>query len=291
MRLGPPPTPARVPRTLARPSSTGRHCTWRPMSANVSRTSSAIACSDPVKLGVATARLAQSTSRSLSIRTSVMEVWEYLLAEEPDLLVPRVAPELEHDVRATRRTVLLDRCNTVRGRACDRLAAIEERVGHFGFRGESSSALHRLGDGSELRHLDPGELEQRVCGASDVLELVGEVHPGDLPRALAAGCPVALVDRSDEGAADVDVSIDVLARVADERRGRDRRGEAPVSDLPRQSLHPRGSRRDIDGRDFSRRLRVLAQRRDGCAPRLADVLELRTAEHAAHDRDCVSHRP
>src|SRR5439155_24460070 len=101
MRLGPPPTPARVPRTLARPSSTCCHCTWRPMSANVSRTSSAIACSEPVKLGVATARLAQSTSRSLSIRISVMEVWEYLLAEEPDLLVPRVAPELEQIGRAS----------------------------------------------------------------------------------------------------------------------------------------------------------------------------------------------
>ena len=64
MRLGPPPSPGQVPSTLARPSSTCCHCTCRPISANVSRISSAIACSSPVKLGVAIACDAQSTRRS-----------------------------------------------------------------------------------------------------------------------------------------------------------------------------------------------------------------------------------
>ena len=64
MRLGPPPAPARVPSTFARPSSTCCHCTCSPMSRNVSRMSSAIASSEPVKLGMPIARDAQSTSRS-----------------------------------------------------------------------------------------------------------------------------------------------------------------------------------------------------------------------------------
>ena len=51
----------------------------------------------------------------------------------------------------------------------------------------------------------------------DVLELVREVHAGDLARAVAARVAIGLVDRRDDGAADVDVGGDVLARVADER--------------------------------------------------------------------------
>src|SRR5680860_613879 len=113
MRLGPPPAPGRVPRTFARPSSTCCHCTWRPMSANVCATSSAIACSEPVKLGVPIARLAQSTSRSRSMCTSATEVREHLVAEEADLLMPLLAPELEHDVRAARLAVLLDRLDAI----------------------------------------------------------------------------------------------------------------------------------------------------------------------------------
>src|SRR6188508_1593675 len=97
MRLGPPPEPARVPRTFARPSSTCCHCTCSPRPRNVSRTSSAIASSEPVKLGVPIAREAHSTRRSRSMRISVTDVWKHLVAEEPDLVVPTVAPELEHD--------------------------------------------------------------------------------------------------------------------------------------------------------------------------------------------------
>ena len=51
----------------------------------------------------------------------------------------------------------------------------------------------------------PGELEQRVGRALDVLELVGEVHAGDLARAVAPGVAVAGVDRGDDRAADVEL--------------------------------------------------------------------------------------
>src|SRR6476620_10852576 len=125
MRLEPPPTPARVPRTFARPSSTCCHCTWRPMPWKVSRINSAIASSEPVKLGVPMARDAQSTRRSRSMRISATDLWKHLLAEEADLVVATVAPELEHDVRAPRLAVILDRRDAVLGCARDRLAAIE----------------------------------------------------------------------------------------------------------------------------------------------------------------------
>ena len=168
--------------------------------------SSAIACSSPVKLGIETARSAHSTSASSSIRSSVTtEVRQHLLAEELDLLVPVVAPELEHDVRAAGVAVLLDRGDAVLRRAGDRLAAVEDRVGHLRLRREPPAALHRLGDRPDLLRVDLGELEQRVGRAADVLHLVREVHAGDLARAVAARVAVGLVDRGDDRAADVDV--------------------------------------------------------------------------------------
>src|SRR5262249_36789935 len=113
MRLWPPPAPVSVPRTLARPSSTCCHCTCSPIPSSVSRTSSAIASSGPGKRGVPMRPAARATSRSRSMRSSVMDLREHLLAEEPNLVVPTVAPELEHDVRAARLLVLLDRRDAV----------------------------------------------------------------------------------------------------------------------------------------------------------------------------------
>src|SRR5207342_3016886 len=99
--------------------STSCHWTWSPIPASSSRTRSPIACSSPVGLGIDTRSTARSTSRSASIST---EMRQHLLAEELDLLVPAVAPELEHDVRAARVAVLLDRRDAVGGSASDRLA-------------------------------------------------------------------------------------------------------------------------------------------------------------------------
>ena len=69
--VGPPPVPSRIPSTFARPSSTCCHCTCSPISSKVSAITVAISCSEPVKLGVAIARLAQSTRRFRSILTSI----------------------------------------------------------------------------------------------------------------------------------------------------------------------------------------------------------------------------
>src|SRR5213080_2651088 len=132
----PPPVPSSRPMTFGLPSSTSCHCTWSPMSASSSRTRSPIACSSPVGLGTETRSTASATSRSESIST---EMRQHLLAEQLDLLVPAVAPELEHHVSAARLAVLLDRSDAVGSGARDRLALVEDLVGHLRLRGEPSA--------------------------------------------------------------------------------------------------------------------------------------------------------
>src|SRR5687768_15605820 len=115
-------------------------------------------CSSPVKLWTPIMRLAVSTSLSRSteiagsstlIGEAILgaDVREHLLAEQPDLPVPVVAPQLEHDVRAAGVAVLLDRGDAVGRCAGDRLALVEERVRDLRLGGEPASLLHRLGDG------------------------------------------------------------------------------------------------------------------------------------------------
>src|SRR4051794_10123171 len=161
----------------------------------------AIASSLPVKLGIAIALLAHSTSRSRSmpiwqpperfvgageegrpgfssqtgrVACSRAHVRQHAVAEEPNLVMPPLAPELEHDVRAAGLAIVLDRRDAFARRAGDRPALVEQRVADLGLRGEPSSLLHRLCDGADLLLLDPGQIEQRVRRALDVLHLVRE---------------------------------------------------------------------------------------------------------------------
>src|SRR5881392_1610552 len=134
----PPPAPSQSPTTLGRPSSTSCHCTCRPMSSSSSRTRSPIACSSPVGLGTETRSTASCTSRSASTST---EMRQHLAPEQLDLLVPAVAPELEHHVRAAGVAVLLDRRDAVGRRPGDRLALVEDRVGDLGLRRKPAAAL------------------------------------------------------------------------------------------------------------------------------------------------------
>src|SRR5881392_781314 len=119
----PPPVPSSRPITFGRPASTSCHCTRSPMSASSSRTRSPIACSSPVGLGTDTRSTARATSRSASIST---EMRQHLASEQLDLLVPSVAPEFEHHVRAAGLPVLLDRRDAVGGRARNRLALVQD---------------------------------------------------------------------------------------------------------------------------------------------------------------------
>ena len=54
-----------------------------------------------------------------------------MLAEHADLVVAPVAPELEHHVGAADLAVLLDRRDAVVGGPGNRLALVEELVGHL----------------------------------------------------------------------------------------------------------------------------------------------------------------
>src|SRR6266516_7300375 len=155
----PPPAPSPRPTTLGRPSSTSCHWTCSPMSASSSRTRSPIACSAPVGLGTETRSTARATSRSASIST---EMWQHLLAEQFDLLVPAIAPQLEHHVCTPGLAIFLDRSDAVGRCAGDRLALVQDLVGHLRLRRAPPALLHRVGDGSDLVLGQAGEVEQRV---------------------------------------------------------------------------------------------------------------------------------
>src|SRR5919204_3016356 len=193
---GPPPEPSQTPTTFGRPSSTCCHCTCKPIRSSSSRIRSPIACSSPVGLGIETRSTASETRRpsSTCAATSGAEMRQHLPPEELDLLVAAVAPELQHDVRAAGVAVLLDCVDAVARRAGNRLALVEDGVGDLRLRGEASTALHRLRDRPDLVLLQPGEVEQRVRRALDVLDLVREVHARDLARAVSALVPV-MADR------------------------------------------------------------------------------------------------
>ena len=217
-------------------------------------------------------------------------MWQHLFAEQLDLLVPVVAPQLEHHVSAAGLTVLLDRSDAVGGSSRDRLALVEDLVRHPRLRREPSALLHRFGDRLDLLLRQSGKIEQRVGRTLDVLHLVGEVHACDLPRAIAPLVSVGLVDRRHDRAADVDVLADVLARVLNERRCRDGRRQAAVGDLACERLHLRRRRGDVQRRNVPRRLGRILQRRNGRAEGLALVLERSAREHAADDLDGLAHR-
>src|SRR5256714_14833723 len=165
------------------------------MSSSSSRTRSPIACSLPVGLGTEMRSTASRTSRSALTST---EMRQHLPAEELDLVVTAVTPELQHHVRAARVPILLDRRDAIGGSSRNRLALVEDLVRHLRLGGEASPLFHRLSDRTDLVLRQSGQVEQRVRGALDVLDLVGEVHPGDLARAVAPRVTAGLVDRRDD---------------------------------------------------------------------------------------------
>src|SRR5919198_1666792 len=109
----PPPAPSQSPTTLGRPSSTSCHCTCSPIPSSSARTRSPIACSSPVGLGIETRSTASSTRRSAF---TSKEMRQHLPAEQLDLLVPALAPELQHHMCAASVAVLLDRGDAIGGR-------------------------------------------------------------------------------------------------------------------------------------------------------------------------------
>ena len=196
----PPPVPGHVPSTFARPSSTWCHCG---LEAHLAERLLHQAAHRLLVAGEA--RRGDHPARALDQAVAVdhRDLRQDLLSEQLQLPEPVLAPELEHHVRAAGLLVLLDRGDAVLGRAGDRLALVEDLVGDRGLGGQPSAGFHRLRDGTDLVLCQARALEQRVGGALDVLDLVGEVHAGDLP------CPVAtalslVVYRGNNRAADVE---------------------------------------------------------------------------------------
>src|SRR2546430_12515660 len=147
------------------PSSlqTARSCAFRSAASRWAK--SAVGGSDDSSSTmVAASGSAGATARPLtvSVAISAAEVREDVPAEQPQLLMPAVAPQLEHDVRAAGVSILLDRLDAVARRTGDRLAALEKVVRDFLLGRQAAAALHRLGHRRQLLHLDAGELPEPV---------------------------------------------------------------------------------------------------------------------------------
>src|SRR5512146_2965861 len=104
------------------------------MSSSSARTLSPMECSSPVGLGMETRSTASWTSRSASTST---EMGQHLPAEQLDLLVATLSPQLEHHVSAACVAVLLDGGDAVGRRPGDRLALVQDLVGDLTLRGEA----------------------------------------------------------------------------------------------------------------------------------------------------------
>ena len=217
---------------------------------------------------------------------SCPHVRQHLLAEEPDLLVPVRAPELEHHVRAAGVAVLLDRARCSRP-ACRRSAgtcrAARPRPSPSRRAGRPAPSPRRPAGSRPARSRRARAACRRSRGCS------APCSRGTCRRSRARRRGPAsrsrLVDRGDDRAADVDLAADVLARVADEAGRRDRRRQAAVGDLAGELLHLRRRRRDVDRRHAraarAPRARARARRRSTCRRRSRTRSP---REDAAHDR-------
>ena len=144
------PRPASVPSTLARPSSTCCHWTCSPSARRARACSSRhglLGAGEAPDVEHPTAVSTRRRGRPSAVAVERHRKCGSTCSPKSRICSCRfVAPELEHDVRAARVAVLLDRLDAVVGRARDRLALVEHRVGHLRLGGEPAAALHRLGD-------------------------------------------------------------------------------------------------------------------------------------------------
>ena len=203
------------------------------------------------------------------------------------------APQLEHDVRAPGVAVLLDRRDAVGRRAGDRACTCRAAR-------PSPAPSPRAGR--------PAPSPRRPGGSRPARSRRGRAacrpSPGCSAPCWRGTCRRSRARRRgprrgrSRGSRRRPCSrcrcpaCTLLARVADERGRRDRRRQAAVADLAGERLHLRRRRRDVDRRHAARRVRLRpaapARRRSTSPPSYSNAL---AAEHAAHDRDRVAHRP
>ena len=266
--------------------------------------SSAIACSSPVKLGVPIARLAHSTSRSRSMRDrrrSRAHAREDLLAEQPDLLVPVRAPELEHDVRAAGRACT-PRSRRRSRRACRRSACSGRGSSRSpwpwrpgGRPASIASATGRISSGSICARSSSVSAEPWMfCTLlARYMPAISRAPSRPASRSVAWIEATTVQPTSTEAGSRpglLGADAHVAERVAHEVGRRDRRRQQAVADLAAELLHQRRGAGDVDRHVPARHVRLRRERRDVGREDLAVVLEALAAEHAAHDLDRVAHR-
>ena len=236
IRLGPPPAPAQRAEHVraARPRPPAR----RPAAParRASRAiSSAIACSRAGEARGAD-RLARRRRRGAPRRSRApahqRTCGQHRARRRGRICSSRsVAPELEHDVACSRPR------GTPRSRRCSRRACRRSACsGRAASRSPPPSRRAARRAPSPRRPARAPSISIPASSSSvsaeplDVLELVGEVHAGDLAGAVAAGVAVGGVDRGDDRAAEVD-----LGRVAPGPRRAARRGSRACSGRRRGS--------------------------------------------------------
>ena len=250
------PEPAHVPSTLARPSSTCCHCTCSPIPSRTSRTASAQACSEPVNDGMETSRIASSTRRSRSIIGNAGGL--------PCRTARSARAACRPTARASRACSPASRYSSIAamqsagvpamGLHLSRIASVTSALAASRPPRSIASATGRISSWSSSASSSSVSAEPRMF-----CTLFGEIHPGDLARAVASLVAV-VADGGDDGAADVDVGLDVPARVADEGGRRDRRRQAAVA-----RSRPRAPASSAPSRPRRPAARRAARRRPSCA--------------------------
>src|SRR6266851_8591244 len=108
--------------------------------------------------------------------TLFFEMRKNSLAEKFGLTRAVVAPDFEHDVRATGGTILFDALDALVGSAGNGADFAKDFVSHRFSGCSAATFFHRVRDGLKLFKAEAGAFEQGVSGAFDVLHIIGEVH-------------------------------------------------------------------------------------------------------------------
>src|SRR5580692_1099213 len=223
---------------------------------------------------------------------------QYRVAKQLGLAGAVIAPDFQHDVRATRVAVFLDASDAFFRRPGNRTNFMQNLVSHSISSGLTPASFHGVSDGPQLVEGQARRLEKHVGRALDVLYLVGEVHRRLLARAFFALRRIA-VDASNDDGPEHELRwifsrlarpfFHVLARVAHKRWRSNARGEQSISDDAGTSLQHRTSARNVDRRNTPRSMRVWPERWHVRLKGFSLILERVASEQTLDDLDALPH--
>src|SRR5580693_2883260 len=124
------------------------------------------------------------------------------LAKQLGLAGTVIAPDFQHDVRATRVAIFLDASDALFRRSGNRTNFMQNFVSHGSSRGFPPAFFHSVSDGPQFVKSQACAFEEYVGRASNVLHLVGEVHRRLLARAFFALRRIAVYASNDDGPED-----------------------------------------------------------------------------------------